>query len=358
MAPEPFLATRTQRVFIGTIMAQGAAVLAMIGLVFQYVEEHVPFDTIRYKSVPMYLAVFALAELFELLVAFDALRLRNIIQLIGMLIFHAALIVMSSLELIQTRNALLNTEGCAQDPTNYVQCSGPGTLIAKIRPFLIAVPCVLATAWIAMLFCIRALYFEFGWAIFHVVGADIKARTMYQYYQVIICLLKFDLFAYFGVEIQLLIVVLTSGTVDFAITIVSIPLALLAFIFCGYALRCEIKWMMSICLAMLLCVSALMVYKLYKYFKPYGDANNPFLTGRDTLTVFTVSGFLLIFATFCIGLRCLADFGKGLLDAKTHKHSSYTPLGTQLSDLFGKGNTPNRISSYTADVSTTKILID
>lgn len=69
--------------------------------------------------------------------------------------------------------------------------------------------------------------------------------------------------------------------------------------------------MMSICLAMLLCVSALMgacpilifqlgrlltswvlVYKLYKYFKPYGDANNPFLTGRDTLTVFSAYNWL------------------------------------------------------------------
>jgi hypothetical protein len=65
------------------------------------VEEHVPFTTARYKvftfqlhspilltwlqTIPCYLALFALAEIFELIMAFDALRLRNIIQLIGIL---------------------------------------------------------------------------------------------------------------------------------------------------------------------------------------------------------------------------------------------------------------------------------
>ncbi|KAF7968274.1 hypothetical protein HWV62_31067 [Athelia sp. TMB] len=61
-----------------------------------------------------------------------------------------------------------------------------------------------------------------------------------------------------------------------------------------------------------------MVYKLVKYFKPYPNNDNPYLTGRDVLTVFTCAGLILFIATFVVGIRCLMDFDKGLLDAKNH----------------------------------------
>jgi hypothetical protein len=37
---------------------------------------------------------------------------------------------------------------------------------------VIAIPCVIFAAWLGMIACARSLYFEFGWAIFHVVGAS------------------------------------------------------------------------------------------------------------------------------------------------------------------------------------------
>lgn len=49
-----------------------------------------------------------------------------------------------------------------------------------------------------------------------------------------------------------------------------------------------------------------------------------------------IVAFLLLFATFAIGLRCFADFDKGLLSSKLHGQS-YKPVATKLSklDLFG-----------------------
>jgi len=41
-------------------------------------------------------------------------------------------------------------------------CDGPGTLWRKIEPLLIVAPCVIAAAWLAMLFWIKQLYAEFG----------------------------------------------------------------------------------------------------------------------------------------------------------------------------------------------------
>jgi hypothetical protein len=40
------------------------------------------------------------------------------------------------------------------------------------------------------------------WAIFHVVGANPKMKSMYQWYQIMICLLKFDFFFFTGVTMQ------------------------------------------------------------------------------------------------------------------------------------------------------------
>lgn len=83
----------------------------------------------RYQTLPCYLALFALAEIFELAMAFDALRLRNIIQLIGILskhepsfvlshvteqylVFHGGLIVMGALQVHQTNTALVQLPNC------------------------------------------------------------------------------------------------------------------------------------------------------------------------------------------------------------------------------------------------------
>lgn len=49
-----------------------------------------------------------------------------------------------------------------------------------------------------------------------------------------------------------------------------------------------------------------------------------------------IVAFLLLFATFAVGLRCFADFDKGLQSSKTHGQS-YRPVATKLTklDLFG-----------------------
>jgi hypothetical protein len=54
-----------------------------------------------------------------------------------------------------------------------------------------------------------------------------------------------------------------------------------------------------------------------------------------------IVAFLLLFATFAVGLRCFADFDKGLQSSKTHGQS-YRPVSTKLTklDLFGDYSFP------------------
>lgn len=311
MAVEPLLATRAQRAFILTISVQAIVVLVMVAITFGMVRGEVDITSLRYRTLSCYLALFALAEIFELFMAFDALRLRNIIQLVGILAFHLAMMVFAALQVHQTRTALVGAPGC-DDPA--LACDGPGSLWQRILPFLIVAPCVISASWLFMLFWIKKLYAEFGWAIFHVVGANPKMKTMYQYYQIMICLLKFDFFCFAGVTMQLLIVVLVTKSAEFGVTVAAIPVVLILLILCGVAVQREIKWLMSVSLVLMLAAQSYFLYKLVRFYQPSSRAQ--YETTRATLTVFTIVAFILLFATFVVGLRCFSDFDQGLQSSK------------------------------------------
>ncbi|KAI0807376.1 hypothetical protein C8Q74DRAFT_1362887 [Fomes fomentarius] len=309
------LSTKAQRAFMGIVFFQAIVVIVMVAITFTKVEDNVDLTTARYKTIPCYLALFILAELFEIFMAFDALRLRNVIQLVGILLFHAALIVMAALQVHETRSALV-TKPSANWTQDYVNGGGPGTLWQTVLPFLIVAPVVIAVAWLLMIWFVRQLYYEFGWAIFHIVGANPAAKTMYQYYQVIICLLKFDFFAFIGVTMQLLIVVLATSTAEFGLTVAAIPIVLVLLIGCGLAVQREIKWLMTVSLILMLAAQSYF-YKLIRFYEP--SSREIYANVRSTLTTFTIIAFLLLFATFAIGLRCFADFDKGLIKSKLHE---------------------------------------
>lgn len=314
MPVEAFLGTRAQKAFIATISIQAIAVLAIISIVFHLVAEHVDLSLSNYKTVPCYLALFVLAEIFELLMAFDALRLRNVIQLAGILIFHVALVVFSAIQIHETKTALVRTPDC-DGTVDYVTCGGPGTLYRKVEHLLLAVPIVIAAAWFIMIFFVRELYSEFGWAVFRLVGANRALKTMYQIYEVLICLLKFDFFAFTGITIQLLIVVLSRDSAEFVLTVAAIPVVLVLLVGCGLAVQREIRSLMAFSLFLMLASETYFIYKLVRFYEPESEAQ--YETTRATLTVFTIVSILLLLTTFGVGLKCFSDFGKGLYEPKT-----------------------------------------
>lgn len=280
--------------------------------------------------------------------AFDALRLRNSIQLIGLLIFHAALIIAAALQVYETRTALVTSGDCdgTLSTSNYVNCGGPGTLWAKVKPLLIIAPCVMSLSWLLMLFFVTKLYEEFGWAIFHVVGANPKMKNMFRYYQIMICFLKFDFFFVTGVTVQLLILVLQSNSAEFGVTIAAIPIVLGLLVLCGLAVQREIKWIMTASLVLMLAALSYFIFKLVRFYSP--ETRDLYMTTRATLTAFTIIALMLLLASFAVGIRCFADFDRGLQPSKTQdaairhgrnatidmsqtQHSSGTALGRRVS---------------------------
>uniref|UniRef100_A0A0W0F944 Uncharacterized protein n=1 Tax=Moniliophthora roreri TaxID=221103 RepID=A0A0W0F944_MONRR len=403
MAPEPLLATRAQRLFISTICIQAIVVLVMVAITFRLVEDEVSF-TDGLKTLPCYLALFALAEIFELIMAFDALRMRNIIQLIGILLFHLALLVFAAVQVDQTKDAIVTMSGSdCEGPGALLNCDVPGSLWRRVQPYLIIAPCAIAVAWVAMCFWIKALYAEFGWAIFHIVGANPKMKTMYQVYQIMLCLcqssailtpeleresaqrnrghdpdqstgihnplnplatvllvmisqqhkaipftvelkvqkpsmdhnftqflradlfsnsVKFDFFFFTAVTMQLLILVLDRDSAEFGVTIAAIPVVLTLLALCGLAVQREIKWLMTISLVLMLAAESYF-FKLVRFYEP--ATRGQYNTTRVSLTIFTIVAFLLLFATFAVGLKTFADFDRGLAESKVNG-GSYVPM--------------------------------
>jgi len=234
---------------------------------------------------------------------------------VGILLFHMALIVFAAIQIHETKSALLGSNNCTTN-FNLVNCPGPGSLWNSVEPFLIVVPCVIAFSWFVMMFWIKELYSEFGWAIFHVVGANPKMKKMYQWYQIMLCLLKFDFFFFVGVTMQLLIIVLARNSAEFGVTIAAIPVVLALLALCAVALQREIKWLMTVSLVMMLAASSYFLYKLVRIYEP--SSREAYATTRASLTIFTIVAFLLLFATFAVGLRCFADFDRGLQASKVN----------------------------------------
>ncbi|KAF8350722.1 hypothetical protein F5887DRAFT_940616, partial [Amanita rubescens] len=294
----PFLGSRAQRAFVGT---KALVVLVMVAITFRLVEEKVGFQG-AYKTLPCYLALFALAEIFELYITLDALRLRNVIELFGILAFHLGMLVTAALQVHETRTALVQQIGC--DATvNAITCDGEGTLWSRVLPFL------------------NQLYAEFGWAIFHVVGANPKMKEMYRYYQILLCLLKFDFFSFTGVTMQLLIVVLQRSSAEFGLTIAAIPVVFVLIVLCRIAAQREIRWIMIMSLFLML-ASLVYFYKLVRFYEP--ASSQEYVSTRATLTVFTIVAFLLVSASFVIGLKCYFDFDRGLLESKVNNVSRHS----------------------------------
>ncbi|QRV72556.1 hypothetical protein RhiJN_00570 [Ceratobasidium sp. AG-Ba] len=313
-AIEPFLGTRAQIGFIATIIVQSIVVLTMVAIAFGLVESNLDTSNTelygnKLKTLPCYFAMFGLAELFELIMGLDALKLRNIIQLVGICIFHGMLIVSAGLQIHQTRTALVDP--ARADGT----CSGPDGLYALVSKFLIVVPVVLGVSLLSMIYFVRELYHEFGWAVFHAIGADPRMKEMYQWYQIMICLLKFDFFCFVALTMQLLIVVLNKNSAEFGLTVAAIPIVLILLIGCGIAVKQEIKWLMTASLIMMLGAQAYFLYKFSRLF--IGTTRAQYVSTRSTLATVSIIAFLMVFASFAVGLRCFADFDKGLKKSKT-----------------------------------------
>lgn len=130
------------------------------------------------RTVPAELSLFIFGFVYQLVLVWDALRLKNTIQIIGLCIYNVGLLVEAGVQYDQIGDAV--NQLVNQPDRRLIDDS----IQSGVRPYIIAVPCVLALGTILMSFTAWKLYDEFAWTIYKQISADLKLRKMYLSYQV------------------------------------------------------------------------------------------------------------------------------------------------------------------------------
>ena len=129
------------------------------------------------QTIPTFLTLYIFGCVYELLLVWDALRLRNTIQIIGLCIYNVGLLIYAAVQMGEIDEAV------------HVLTNIDATVWPAVKPFLIAIPCVIAVGTIGMSFVARKLYDEFAWTIYKHISADLRMKRRFLTYQVCLYLL-------------------------------------------------------------------------------------------------------------------------------------------------------------------------
>jgi hypothetical protein len=143
----------------------------------------VVYEVPRSYVMPLQSAVFILGMLVQAALAFDALRGRNSLQLIGICIFNSCIFVFCVMRYLQTvTNAGLLKVGYNGVGKPFVDTSKHYERV--IAPTLLPLTIIVGVCALASFFLTLRLSTEFAWAIYRQVSGNIKARRRYLAYQV------------------------------------------------------------------------------------------------------------------------------------------------------------------------------
>ncbi len=129
------------------------------------------------KTIPTYLTLFIFGFIYQLLLVYDSLRLKNTIQVIGLCIYNLGMLVYAAVQVDQIMKSIYQLEDEGFIP--------PGDQVwNNVHPYLIAEPCILALGSVTMSFVAWKLYKEFAWTIYKHISADLRMKQRFLAFQV------------------------------------------------------------------------------------------------------------------------------------------------------------------------------
>jgi hypothetical protein len=167
--------------FAGVALLQAIACLGLEAYVFGEFETSLKVQAISRDpppgvlTIPTYLAIFIFGFLYQLLLVWDALRLKNTIQVIGICLYNLGMMIYAAVEMDQVDEAVQQLLKIADIDTRTW---------TYLEPCLIAVPCVLALGTVLLSLVAWKLYDEFAWTIYKTISADVRLKKRFLTYQV------------------------------------------------------------------------------------------------------------------------------------------------------------------------------
>ncbi|KIM97963.1 hypothetical protein OIDMADRAFT_168314 [Oidiodendron maius Zn] len=291
--------------FMLTACAQAMIILALESYIFAKFQLSLRpgmGTTPDVKAIPTYLTLFIFGFLYQLILVYDTLRLKNTIQVIGLCAYNVGMLIYASIQYDQIEKAVKTLTGDFIDEST--------DLWDNVHPYLIAVPCVIAFFTVVLSFVAWKLYDEFAWTIYKHISADLRMKRRFLTFQIYIALLKFDFFFFLGFTVQFLVIVTGLADAEKWVTVAAIPVTILILFLAAYWTRRENAFGM---LATIVCYFgglAYFIFKLARMYQPSHEVN--YLPVRKSLTSFAVITIILIVLTITNASVCMANFNKGL----------------------------------------------
>lgn len=134
----------------------------------------------QYKTIPTFLTLFIFGFLYTLVVVWDALRQKNTIQVIGVCFSNLALMVYTAIQVDQIKEAfdILGAHNALEKNVTAADLWG------DVKPYLVAIPAIIALATVGMIFISWKIYQEYAWDILKNIGADYRMKKRFLHYQV------------------------------------------------------------------------------------------------------------------------------------------------------------------------------
>lgn len=257
--------------------------------------------TTQSRTIPTFLTLYIFGFIYQIALVYDALRLKNTIQIIGISLYNIGLLIYAAVQMDQIKDAVV-----ALSKLNEINLN----VWYSTKPYLIAIPCVLAFGTGCLSVIAWKLYDEFAWTIYKHISADLRMKRRYLTYQIYVALLKFDFFFCLGFTVQFVVIVTQRTDAEFALTIAAIPVTVVILLLAAYFTRRESKGGMCFIIFLYFGGLAYFLFKLVRMYQP--SRAKTYLPARRSLTSFAVITILLIVCTIINAVLCMANFGKGL----------------------------------------------
>ncbi|EGF81230.1 hypothetical protein BATDEDRAFT_34822 [Batrachochytrium dendrobatidis JAM81] len=269
-------------------------------------------------AITVYHSLVCFALLFQLVMVYDAIANKSVIQLCATTLFNWSVSIYT---IVQSRQAgiLLN------DAPQWIVADLSTHPTLPLEIVIIVSMFVFAPGWIFMSY---QLYKVFGWTIFKELGADVNVRNQLMVHHVHLLLLKLDVFFFLGFSFQFVCLVLAGkgNTGDSILhAIISVPGTIILLIISYIAIRRESKLWMIVSILGLLGGSIYLIVKIVEVNGSSIESVRKFHSSKNSLTFFIVLTLLMSGITCVSAILNYLQFGKGLKD---HLDNHKRPAGS------------------------------